>query len=132
MEQTREYKLKERRKLITCKEDLSSSELSLAYNSGREAYQAVRRLLLDYCHKHGGNRVKTILVHSVHKLSWDGRFTSEVLAWAEKRAEKVERYLADYGSDAFTSSLHPAMLNAVARQMIEMEKERAKKDKAVR
>ena len=123
-----EIKMK-RTAALECVHAFDSSELSARYNSGAGSYEAVRQYLLDCCWKFGTNRVNMILARTVLYKNWDGRFTSDVRKWANENAGKVSRLMEYALNDhEFVCTMHPAILNDVIRQKMQIDREKQKND----
>lgn len=129
MIETMEQHRAEYGKLRACRDALDSAELSLAYNSEYGAYQKVRKLLNSYCHKYSKARVNAVIVNTVVSRPWEGQFTPDVRKWADEKSEEMSAQLADFPDKRdILLRQHPAILNAVARQMMKLEKQRDKQE----
>lgn len=116
-------------RLKACHEALAGKDLSAAYEARKPHFENYVRAVVA---QHGEHRVNTVLGHTVRAKPWDGRFTDEVKAWADRQSPfeqppGIDRPPRDYRE--LITDAHPVIVNQVCRVMLRMEQEKAQNAK---
>ncbi|MEG1513375.1 MAG: DUF3849 domain-containing protein [Clostridia bacterium] len=112
------------RKLQECRKALDNGDLHAAYEAQRPHFENyVKAVVAQF----GERRVSIVLGHTVRRKSWDGRFTNDVKAWAERQPPfeqppiPPEKNFPKRDFHELITDAHPMIVNQVCRVKMEME-----------
>ncbi len=116
-------------RLKACHEALADRDLSVAYEARTPHFENYVRAVAA---QHGEHRVNAVLGHTVCVKPWDGWFSGEVKAWADRQPPieqppGIGRPLRDYRE--LVTDAHPVIVNQVCRVMMCMEREKVQNAK---